>query len=149
MEGKREDVEKEGRKSRWIQGGAEEVTIRAVLAVKPNPLTGYGTRGAQPDGIPRRTYRVTLWSLRKPVPIPHPKAIPRSTPPTCCLPSPFLPAALPAALSQRAKGSAAEGLALLSAPFLRALFILSQQLTEPLPGSINSGDLRGHSQVSH
>lgn len=56
---------------------------------------------------------------------------------------------LPTTLSQRAKGSTAEGLALLSAPFLRALFILSQQLTELLPRSINSGDLRGHSQVSH
>lgn len=61
----------------------------------------------------------------------------------------LLAVALPTTPSQRAKGSAAEGLALLSAPFLRALFILSQQLTEPLPGSINSGDLRGHSQVSH
>lgn len=56
---------------------------------------------------------------------------------------------LPTTLSQRAKGRTAEGLALLSAPFLRALFILSQQLTELLPRSINSGDLRGHSQVSH
>lgn len=52
LKGKSEDVEKEGRKNRWIQGGAEEVNIRVALAVMPNPLTRYGTRGAQPDVIP-------------------------------------------------------------------------------------------------
>lgn len=87
----------------------------------------HGTQGAQPDFIPRRTHSVTLWDPKKPVPIPHSKAIPRSTLPICCL-SP-----LPTTLSQRAKGSTAKGLTLLSAPFLLALFILSQQLTEPPP----------------
>lgn len=121
---KKEKMDKENGKKK------KKDEYQSLSGGHPNQLTGHSTWGAQLGFIPRRTNRVTLWGPRKPVSTPHSKAIPRSTPPICCL-SP-----LPSTLSQRAKGSAAEELALLSAPFLLVLFILGQQLTEP-PSQIN------------
>lgn len=126
MEGRRDrrmDRWTEGWMDRWLRGGMKRGP-ESHWSPSPIALTRYRKQGVQQrTSFPKGHTAGLSGAPGSQCSLPHCKDILRTTPSPNCL-------RLPAAPSQRAKGSTAKESYLLSVPFIPALFTLGLQLTE-------------------